>query len=79
MWQTPLSTVSGLNLTPLPSSSVRAAATSSTCRATGWLWRWNSIPNASDCMTAIVSVPVSNSPAGISPQPLEKGRPRTSP
>ena len=45
MWQTPVSKVSPLNSTPLASSSARAAATSSTCRA-GWAFFWgaNSIP-----------------------------------
>jgi hypothetical protein len=33
MWQTPVSNVSPSNATPFPSSSARAAATSSTCSA----------------------------------------------
>ena len=41
--------------------------------------RWNSMPNASDCMTAIVRVPVSNSAAGMLPQRAEHGRPSTVP
>ena len=42
------------------------------------LWGLNSSPNASDCMTAIVRLPVSNSPAGIFPQRLPSSRPSTS-
>jgi hypothetical protein len=37
------------------------------------------MPKPSDCMMAIVSEPVSNSPAGMLPQRFEKGRPRTPP
>ena len=40
---------------------------------------WNSMPKASDCMTAIVRLPVSNSPAGMLPQRFDSGRPSTSP
>ena len=39
----------------------------------------NSRPNASDCMIAIVTVPFSYSPAGMSPQRLDRSRPSTSP
>ena len=79
MWQTPLSSVSASNWVPFPSSSERAASTSSTWSAIGCEWRSNSMPKASDCITAIVSEPVSNSPAGICPHRFENGRPRTSP
>jgi len=78
MWQTPLSIVSASNSIPFPSSSVRAASTSSTCKAIGWVWGANSIPNASDCMIAIVSEPVSNSAAGILPQRFPNSSPRIS-
>ena len=47
--------------------------------AIGWLFDRNSIPKASDCITAIVRVPVSNSAAGIWPQRLESGSPSTLP
>jgi len=57
----------------------RAACTSSTRRAIGWLFGRNSTPNASDCIRAIVRLPVSNSAPGISPQRLANGRPSTSP
>jgi hypothetical protein len=79
MWQTPLSIVSAGKVTPCASSSARAAATSSTCSAIGCVCGLNSRPNASDCMTAIVRVPVSNSPAGMFPQRVEHGRPSTVP
>ena len=47
--------------------------------AIGWLFDLNAMPKASDCITAIVSVPVSNSAAGIWPQRLESGSPSTLP
>ena len=37
------------------------------------------MPNASDCMTAIVSEPVSYSRAGMLPQRFERSSPSTSP
>ena len=79
MWQTPLSIVSAANSTPFASSSSRAASTSSTCSAIGCECGWNSMPNASDCMTAIVSEPVSYSRAGMLPHCFERSRPSTSP
>jgi hypothetical protein len=39
----------------------------------------NSMPNASDCSTAMVRLPVSNSPAGMLPQRFENGSPSTPP
>ena len=65
--------------TPCSSSAARAAATSSTWNAIGCEWGENSRPNASDCMTAMVTVPFSNSPAGMLPQRFERSRPSTSP
>ena len=79
MWHTPESSVSPPNCTPLASSASRAAWTSSTCRAIGSEWGANSSPNASDCISAIVSEPVSNSLAGMLPQRLERSRPSVSP
>ena len=46
MWQTPLSSVSPWNETPRDSSSARAASTSSTWSAMGFLLGWFSRPTA---------------------------------
>ena len=53
-----------LNSTPRDSSSPWRASKSSTRSAIGWLLAWNSMPKASDCISAIVRLPVSNSTAG---------------
>ncbi len=79
MWQTPESMMSPRNVTPLASSSSRVLWTSSTCSAIGRLCGANSIPKASDCISAIVSEPVSNSLAGMLPQRLERSSPSVSP
>ncbi len=79
MWHTPESSVSAGNFTPLASSSSRAACTSSTWRAIGVGSGANSIPNASVCISAIVSEPVSNSLAGMLPHRLEASSPSVSP
>ncbi len=80
-WQTPLSMVSPMNETPFDSSSARAASTSSTWNAIGTRLGWNSMPSRSARITAIVTVPVSNSaPSGSSePHVLDRCRPSTSP
>jgi len=67
MWQTPLSIVSPANWTPRASSADRAASTSSTWSAIAFGFGLNSSPNASDSITASVSVPVSNSAPGLLP------------
>ena len=60
---------------PRDSSSSLAASKSSTRSSIGWLWAPNSSPKASDCITAIVRLPVSNSPAGMSPQRFDSLKP----
>jgi hypothetical protein len=67
MLQTPESIMSGANSTPRDSSSARAAWTSSTRSASGFVVVRYSIPNFSDSITAIVKLPVSNSTPGIWP------------
>ena len=52
---------------PWPRARPCAACTSSTRSASGFVVVWYSIPNASDCITAIVRLPVSNSAPGIFP------------
>ena len=83
MWQTPLSMLSATNVTPLDSSSARAASTSSTWNAIGALFAWNSMPSLPVLSTAMVTVPGSNSaPIGSSSprcHSLEGSRPSTSP
>jgi hypothetical protein len=80
MWQTPLSIVSS-NSTPRDSSSARAAATSSTCSASGAGLELNGMFSPGQLISAIVTVPVSNSaPTAASPgrcQTLEASRPST--
>ena len=77
MWQTPLSSVSASNSTPFDSSSERAASTSSTWNAIGSEWGEKSRSNASGCMTAIVTVPFSNSWPGMSPHCFDFSSPST--
>ena len=80
MWQTPLS-IRRRELTPRDSSSARAAATSSTCSASGAGLVLNGMPRPGQLISAIVTVPVSNSaPTAGSPgrcQTLEASSPST--
>ena len=78
MWQTPLSIVSARNSTPCSSSSLRAACDVVDLERDGVAVVAELSPNASDCMIAIVTVPVSNSPAGMLPQRFERSSPSTS-
>src|SRR3954447_9564376 len=79
MWQTPESIVSARNSMPRDSSSVRAASTSSTWSAIGWLFGRYSMPSFFESTRATVRLPVSNSaPIGSScPHSLERSRPST--
>ena len=69
---------SPLNSTPRDRSSEWAASKSSTWNAIGWALPFASRPKASDCITAIVRLPVSNSTPGIWPQRFSSGSPSTS-
>jgi hypothetical protein len=62
MWQTPVSKMSPMNVTPRSSSIPRAASTSSTCSARWFVFGVKSpMPIFSGFTTLSVTVPVSNS------------------
>src|SRR5215218_3401747 len=75
-WQTPESRVSPRNSTPRDSSSVLAASKSSTWNSIGWLLARNSMPKASDCITAIVRFPGLELTGGHVPPPLRELEPQ---
>ena len=78
MWQTPVSKMSPMNVTPRSSSVARAASTSSTCSAIGLRLTWYSRPMRSGTITLNVRLPVSNSAKPRSGMCTEHGRPSVS-